>query len=151
MQRRDFIMLLGGLPTLPLAAYAQQVATPVIGILGAGFETATVPQITAFRRGLSELGYIEGKTVLIEYRWAEGDNDRLPELAANLVQRHVALIAAVGGTPPALAAKAATGAVPILFGIGTDPVAFGLVASLNRPGGNLRGETAMFVERAPKR
>jgi putative ABC transport system substrate-binding protein len=134
-----------------LAARAQQSAMPLIGILGSGFAPDTVPQITAFRRGLSELGYIEGKTVLIEYRWAEGDNDRLPGLAADLVQQHTALILAVGGTPSALAAKAATGAVPILFGVGIDPVAYGLVASLSRPGGNVTGVTSMFDEVAPKR
>jgi putative tryptophan/tyrosine transport system substrate-binding protein len=152
MRRRKFITLLGGaVIAWPLAARAQQSPMPLIGILGSGFAPDTAPQITAFRRGLSELGYIEGKTVLIEYRWAEGENDRLPGLAADLVQLHVALILAVGGAPSALAAKTATGAVPILFGVGIDPVAYGLVASLSRPGGNLTGVTSMFDEVAPKR
>ena len=152
MRRRQFVALLCGAAAMrSLAARAQQSAMPLIGILGSGFAPDTVPQITAFRRGISELGYIEGKTVLIEYRWAEGDNNRLPGLAADLLQQHVALILAVGGAPCALAAKAATGVVPILFGVGIDPVAYGLVASLNRPGGNVTGVTSLFDEVAPKR
>jgi len=151
MRRRQFVALLCSAVARPLAARAQQSAMPLIGILSSGFATETLPQITAFRRGLSELGYIEGKTVLVEYRWAEGDNARLPGLAADLVQQHVALIVAFSGAPSALAAKAATGAVPILFGVGIDPVAYGLVASLNRPGGNLTGVTSLFDEVAPKR
>jgi putative tryptophan/tyrosine transport system substrate-binding protein len=152
MRRREFITLLcGAVAMRPLAVRAQQSAMPLIGILGGGFATDTVPQIMAFRRGLSELGYTEGKTVLIEYRWAEGDNDRLSGLAADLLQQHVALIVTVGGTPTAFAAKAATGTVPVLFAVGIDPVAYGLVASLNRPGGNVTGVTSLFDEVAPKR
>jgi putative tryptophan/tyrosine transport system substrate-binding protein len=152
MRRREFITLLcGAVAMRPLAVRAQQSAMPLIGILGGGFATDTVPQIMAFRRGLSELGYTEGKTVLIEYRWADGDNDRLSGLAADLLQQHVALIVTVGGTPTAFAAKAATGTVPVLFAVGIDPVAYGLVASLNRPGGNVTGVTSLFDEVAPKR
>src|SRR5579872_24549 len=152
MKRRQFIKLVGSsVASWPLAARAQQLAMPSIGILGSGSAADMVAQITAFRKGLNELGYIEGKNVLFEYRWAEGHNDRLPGLAAALVQQHVALIFTVGGTPPALAAKAATNAVPVLFGVGTDPVAFGLVASLSRPGGNATGVTSLFDEVAPKR
>jgi len=151
MRRRQFIAALGATTLWPFAAWAQQSAMPLIGVLGSGSAADSVRQITAFRSGLSELDYIEGQNVLIQYRWAEGRNDRLPELAAALVQQHVALILSVGGTPPALAAKAATNVVPILFGIGTDPVAYGLVASLSRSGGNVTGVTSLFDEVAPKR
>jgi ABC-type uncharacterized transport system substrate-binding protein len=111
----------------------------LIGVLGNGSAAESEPKITALKGRLSELGYFDGKNVLIEYRWAEGHNDRLLGLADSLVQQRVALILTVGGTPPALAAKAATSTVQILFGVGTDPVAFGLVASLSRPGGNMTG------------
>jgi putative tryptophan/tyrosine transport system substrate-binding protein len=152
MRRREFLGVIGGAAAAwPLAVWAQQSAIPLVGVLGSGSAAGTVRQITAFHSGLSESGYTEGKNVLIQYRWAEGYNDRLPELAAALVQQHVALILTVGGTPPALAAKVATNAVPILFGVGTDPVAYGLVASLSRPGGNATGVTALFDEVAPKR
>jgi ABC-type uncharacterized transport system substrate-binding protein len=152
MRRREFIRgIAGSAVARPFAARAQQSTMPSIGILGVGSAADEVRQITAVRRGLSELGFVEGKNVLIEYRWAEGRNDRLPGLAAALVQEQVALIVTVGGTPAALAAKAATSTVPILFGVGTDPVAFGLVASLSRPGGNLTGVTSLFDEVAPKR
>src|ERR1700752_1176909 len=136
MRRREFITALGGATLWPATAWAQQLTMPSIGILVSGSAAEMVPQITAFRSGLSELGYIEGKNVRFEYRWAEGHNDRLPGLGTALVRPHVCLLFTVGGTPPALAAKAATNAVPILLGVGTDPVAFGLVASLSRPGGN---------------
>ena len=151
MRRRQLIVALGGATLWPVAVWAQQSAIPSVGVLGSGSATEAAPQLAALRKGLSELGYIEGKNVVFEYRWGAGHNDLLLGLAAALVQHNVALIVTLGGTPPALAAKAATNAVPILFGVGTDPVAFGLVASLNRPGGNLTGVTALFDEVAPKR
>jgi putative ABC transport system substrate-binding protein len=151
MRRRQLLAALGGATLWPVAVRAQQSAMPLVGVLGSGSAAEAAPQLIALRRGLSELGYIEAKNVVFEYRWGEGHNERLPGLAADLVRQHVALIVTLGGTPPALAAKAASGAVPILFGVGTDPVAFGLVASLNRPGGNLTGVTALFDEVAPKR
>jgi putative ABC transport system substrate-binding protein len=150
MRRWQLVAAFAGVALLPSALWGQQ-PVPLVGVLAIGSAADTVPQITAIQKGLSELGFIEGKNVRIEYRWAEGHSDRLSALATALVQEHVALIMSVGGTPPALAAKAATGTVPILFGIGTDPVAFGLVASLNRPGGNLTGVTSLFDEVAPKR
>jgi putative tryptophan/tyrosine transport system substrate-binding protein len=156
MKRRGFITLLGGATAWPLAARSQRAPMPVLGFLSSETPGATVaPRIAAFHQGLGEAGYTEGQNVAIEYRWAEGQNkgqnNRLTGLAADLVQRQVKAIVAVGGTPPALAAKAATGVIPILFAVGTDPIAFGLVASLNRPGGNLTGVTALFDEVAPKR
>jgi putative tryptophan/tyrosine transport system substrate-binding protein len=151
MRRREFIAGLGSAAAWPVVARAQQPAMPAIGYLSSASLMMTRDLVAAFRRGLGEAGYIEGANVRIEYRWAEDHYDRLPELAADLVRHQVAVIVVPGSTPGALVLKKATQTIPIVFLIGTDPVRTGLVASLNRPGGNLTGFRMLDTELAAKR
>jgi len=150
MRRRDFITLVGGATTWPFAARAQRPTTPVVGFVNAAAQQDYKRQLAAFLKGLAESGYVEGRNVAIEYRWAEGRIDRLPTMMADLIRRQVAGIAATS-TPAAIAAKVATATIPIVFETGADPVQLGLVSNLSRPGGNLTGVTQTSVETMPKR
>jgi putative tryptophan/tyrosine transport system substrate-binding protein len=146
MKRREFIAGLGVAATWPVAAWGQQRAVPVVGLLSLGPPRPDARYLAEFRQGLAEAGFVEGRTVTIEYRWANNQGQRLAPLAAELVQRRVAVIVAINQGPTVLAAKAATSTIPIVFALGVDPIKFGLVASLSRPGGNMTGVTLFSAE-----
>ena len=151
MRRREFILALGGAATWPLAARAQQPAMPVVGFLSSRAPEDSNHLVAAFRRGLAEGGFVEGQNVAIEFRWARGQYDLLPAMAAELVSRRVDVLTTAGGEPSALAAKRATSTIPIVFGLGSDPISVGLVESWNRPGGNATGVTLLTRLMEPKR
>ena len=152
MRRRKFITLVGSAMAIwPILARAQQVVMPVVGFLNSGSRELFAARVAAFHQGLNDTGFVEGHNVAIEYQWAQGQYDRLPGLASHLVRRRVAVIAATGGIPSALAAKAATSTIPIVFVSGSDPIKFGVVTSLSRPDSNLTGLTVFTAELVPKR
>jgi putative ABC transport system substrate-binding protein len=151
MRRREFIAFLSGAAAWPLRARAQQTMMPVIGLLGATTAQSYAAQLTAFRQGLNETGYFEGRNVMIEYRWADNQYERLPTLAADLVRRQVAVIATIGGNASSLAANAATATIPVVFHGSVDPVEAGIVTSPKRPGRNITGVVTLNLEVAPKR
>jgi ABC-type uncharacterized transport system substrate-binding protein len=153
IRRREFVILLGGgaAAAWPLAARAQQRALPVIGLLSSRSPAVDMPLIAVIRQGLNETGLVEGQNVTLDYRWAEGQYDRLAGLAADLVRQQVAVTVTIGGETSALAAKAATATIPIVFATGTDPLRSGLVTSLSRPGGNITGVSTFLVDMEPKR
>jgi putative tryptophan/tyrosine transport system substrate-binding protein len=149
MRRREFIAFVGSAAAWPLAAHAQQPNIPLVGFLNVASPDGYRPRVAAFRQGLQETGYVEGQSLSIEYRWAEGHGDRLPAMVDDLIRRRVAVIAATS-TPAALAAKAATKTIPIVFETGGDPIQLGLVASLSRPSGNVTGVTQLNAQVVPK-
>jgi len=151
MGRREVIFLVGNIIAWPLVVHAQQPALPLVGVLATASPEANAARLGAFRQGLKEVGFVEGQNVSIEYKWAEESSGRMPEVTAQLLDHHLAVLVAAGGTASALAAKAATSSVPIVFCIGGDPVALGLVATLSQPGGNVTGITSLNQEVAPKR
>jgi putative ABC transport system substrate-binding protein len=151
MRRREFITVLGGAAAWPFAARAQQSTMPVIGFMSTRAPEDSAHLVSAFRQGLAEIGFVEGQNVKIDFRWAQGDYDRLPALAADLINRHVAVLVGVGGDVSARVAKQATATIPVVFGMGSDPVKAGLIASFNRPGGNVTGFVLWTNEMESKR